>query len=801
MKNKKVVLIIALWSIILIIVGATYAYWTWQSNNAQKTMVTFTVNAGFTCSADAGGNITSSNVRLAPSTCTNSTYAIQRTLSVNASILDASSIDVVAMDLWLDINLLDSGLAATDNFRYAVTNTQNNCSDPIVSGSFNGKQQGDRVKLLDGKEYNQTTNETYYLYIWLDEAEESQTTMNQRFNFSVSGECSKNKFTYFYYDGDSYQEYEVEDTGYYKIETWGAQGGTASSKAGGKGGYSSGYLYMTAGEKYYVYVGKQGATALNSTATGGYNGGGQATTGGSNDYSGSGGGATDIRYFSSTPSSSELAWDSTSGLNSRIMVAGGGGGAYYHSSYNSVGGAAGGLGASVVNVGTCSGRTYTAGSAAIQTAGGTANKCASDACSGSFGVGGGCGGNWFSGGGGGYYGGGSGYAAGGGGGSSFISGYSGSNAITASDDRTHTANTLHYSNKYFIDGKMVAGVNEGNGKAKLTYVGTSMPKAHTSLDNVRYIKDCINGGSANSDNHWVEIQAIRNGSNVALNKTVTGTVTASSGKDYTRIVDGDITSSNYAQSSSSGYQCVTVDLGQTYNLDEVAVWHYYTDGRTYNNNVTYVSSDNSEWLPIMASTASETANGTRVSAYSTENLLSNYVLRFKYTGSFKTDFDNTVYAANSTYATNWYPMFSPSYRIYFLSSGYLTVDTDAEIDAFLVGGGGADMTCVWDVQAGTRVTGKGGGGYHTVFTTDLVDSVDYLIVVGPSQGDTVAFGTKANRGGNGYCRTASQELTNGAGGSACGEFEASGSTYSGSGSGANTGKPNSSGIVIIRNAR
>ena len=61
------------------------------------------------------------------------------------------------------------------------------------------------------------------------------------------------------------------------------------------------------------------------------------------------------------------------------------------------------------------------------------------------------------------------------------------------------------------------------------------------------------------------------------------------------MVDGIISTSPFAGSTPN---CVTVDLGRTYDLDEVAVWHYYGDGRTYHNNITSVSSDNSNWVTI-----------------------------------------------------------------------------------------------------------------------------------------------------------------------------------------------------------
>ena len=63
MSEKQKLLIIALFTGIItcLIIGSTFAYWSWQTNSSQLTEVTFTIASGFTCGADGGGNITSNN--------------------------------------------------------------------------------------------------------------------------------------------------------------------------------------------------------------------------------------------------------------------------------------------------------------------------------------------------------------------------------------------------------------------------------------------------------------------------------------------------------------------------------------------------------------------------------------------------------------------------------------------------------------------------------------------------------------------------------------------------------------------
>lgn len=106
--------------------------------------------------------------------------------------------------------------------------------------------------------------------------------------------------------------------GVYKLEVWGAQGGTYSSYQGGLGGYSTGLLTLEEPTNLFIQVGGQPATNSNSTgvSNGGYNGGGNGynrTYGGTSTHGQGGGGGTDIR----------IGQDS---LHARVIVAGGGGG-------------------------------------------------------------------------------------------------------------------------------------------------------------------------------------------------------------------------------------------------------------------------------------------------------------------------------------------------------------------------------------------------------------------------------------------------------------------------------------------
>lgn len=369
------------------------------------------------------------------------------------------------------------------------------------------------------------------------------------------------------------QEYIVPfgQAGWYKIELWGAAGASSSSAQGGSGAYTSGIIYLEENTLLFFYVGGKG-----SGRNGGANGGGA----GNGDGRG-GGGATDVRLVGG-------AWNNTDSLNSRIMVAGGGGGAN-----NTLAGQ---------NATTLEGYTSSNandGKSGTQIAGGTSAQTNADA-QGQKGIGG-KGYSGGSGGGSGYYGGGGGKSNRlGGGGSSFIAGYAGV-AVGGSYDQNLFVRAKYFMNGdqkeddlYFIDGIISENANTGTGKAKIQQISSNSKdnppeKNTTDLNNVRYIKDCLSGIGSATPPQWLEIQAIKDGVNVAFNSS-------------SELTDGKlltaVTTTNYNQEA-----CQIIDLGTVQSLDEIAIWHNpvsTTDPseRTLLRNTIHVSKDNVNWVEV-----------------------------------------------------------------------------------------------------------------------------------------------------------------------------------------------------------
>lgn len=317
-------------------------------------------------------------------------------------------------------------------------------------GGLYGGKSGKHSGGAGGSGYIGNTNlinKSMYCYnCTMSTAESTKTFSTTCTNTTATANCSKqgNGYAKIVYIGSNennipdevYYTYDYSYTGeqqiftapldgYYKLETWGAQGGTVTSYRGGYGGYSSGAVALKKGDKLYVNVGGAGqGGAVSTNYTGEYNGGGATNGTGADHYHASGGGATHIAKVSG-----QLASIGVSKLDQVLIVAGGGGGAYIHNAgtgYASIGGSGGGY---IGTAATTSGSNGKQGLGGSQTAGGryTSSTETTSTIFGSFGKGGTPSASWGSAGGGGYYGGGASYGStssngnsGGGGGSGYI---------------------------------------------------------------------------------------------------------------------------------------------------------------------------------------------------------------------------------------------------------------------------------------------------------------------------------------------------------------------------------------------
>ena len=247
---------------------------------------------------------------------------------------------------------------------------------------------------------------------WTIEVEKLEADDACYIDFVTNGETKEYDYT------GNIEVFTAPTTSEYILEVWGSEGGSYNTTyIGGYGGYSTGIVSLTKGEKLYIVVGGKGTNnSTLETIPGGYNGGGNGSGSANLVYSSSGGGATHIGKASG------LLNTLSNNISDIIIVAGGGGGTSFQTGpYSGNGGSGGGY---IGNNGTNTQSDYVYGSGGSQTAGGSSgggSKVNNEdrGLNGSFGQGGN-GQHYSGGGGGGFYGGGASNQAGAGGGSGYI---------------------------------------------------------------------------------------------------------------------------------------------------------------------------------------------------------------------------------------------------------------------------------------------------------------------------------------------------------------------------------------------
>src|SRR5574344_1661070 len=182
--------------------------------------------------------------------------SIMGVLASRKMLLDKSKKDVISF-----LNAQESTITATSE-----TNEVEYGMDNLLPGKFFETESTSVECTIDNIIYNNT-----------DSLEEGEHTVKCAIKYEEIEYASattkinivNNNFEYtkdFIYNGTtgndgSVQEWIVPQAGYYKIELWGAQGGSNVSKEGsvagnygGRGAYIKGDIYLKKNEKLYIYI-------------------------------------------------------------------------------------------------------------------------------------------------------------------------------------------------------------------------------------------------------------------------------------------------------------------------------------------------------------------------------------------------------------------------------------------------------------------------------------------------------------------------------------------------------------------
>ena len=147
-------------------IGGTFAYYT---TSATATNITQIKSGNLTMTIDGGGN---SNTSFMPSKCTSS-YAIKKKIVATSTNTSGGK---VSFSIGMNVATLSDSLKRT-TMKYALTTSSDSCVNGLIAnGNFSNAVVGNDIWIVknDYDNITQTSStytKTYYLYIWLDEAE------------------------------------------------------------------------------------------------------------------------------------------------------------------------------------------------------------------------------------------------------------------------------------------------------------------------------------------------------------------------------------------------------------------------------------------------------------------------------------------------------------------------------------------------------------------------------------------------------------------------------------------------------
>ena len=480
---------------------------------------------------------------------------------------------------------------------------------------------------------------------WTIEVEKLEADDACYIDFVTNGETKEYDYT------GNIEVFTAPTTSEYILEVWGSEGGGYNTTyIGGYGGYSTGIVSLTKGEKLYIVVGGKGTNnSTLETIPGGYNGGGTGSGSANLVYSSSGGGATHIGKASG------LLNTLSNNISDIIIVAGGGGGTSFQTGpYSGNGGSGGGY---TGNNGTNTQSNYVYGSGGSQTAGGSSgggSKVNNEdrGLKGSFGQGGN-GQHYSGGGGGGFYGGGASNQAGAGGGSGYIGNSLLSNKVmycykctASSSENTKTISTDNVSSTPISN-----YAKKGNGYVKIKQV----------VNDSNYYTVKIN----TNDSSKIDSISKTTTNNGKVTFYVSGEIESVTGCDNT-VNDNKIIVNNVTSTTTCN---VTLGESNPFDKDTLA-YQIYLDKSTRlirTNFGTVLTVDNTNTL------YTSTENDTPV-YYFAGNALDNWV---KFAGFYwriiRTNNDKSIrllYHGTSTTATNAYINSSTAFNSSYNNSMY-----------------------------------------------------------------------------------------------------------------------------------
>ena len=162
MKKKDIILFASIFCILSLILGSTYAYWSWQSGTNKSVIFNTSKSIAEYITYDEGESHFVGDFQPSSNYC----GGMSNTISFSKTS-EASDVDLVAT-INMDVNYIGTDTKAATNVKWVlVSGNSTVCSGSVSSGTFNGINSGSTIKLAENIEITEATK-TYTIWIWID---------------------------------------------------------------------------------------------------------------------------------------------------------------------------------------------------------------------------------------------------------------------------------------------------------------------------------------------------------------------------------------------------------------------------------------------------------------------------------------------------------------------------------------------------------------------------------------------------------------------------------------------------------
>lgn len=187
-SNKVLLTVIGAATLLVALVGATFAYFSATGTSATKTVTTGTSNITLSASKNTVENIKPTTFDKAKADDGSNTDIVKITLTISGETTTAGKYNVVMNEPAITLNADKTGGTAAD-IKYAV---YEGTTEKVAPTSFNGTAT--KTSILSNVSYAAgTMTGTYDVYVWIDNKDEAQDALQDvSFNLTFTADATTN---------------------------------------------------------------------------------------------------------------------------------------------------------------------------------------------------------------------------------------------------------------------------------------------------------------------------------------------------------------------------------------------------------------------------------------------------------------------------------------------------------------------------------------------------------------------------------------------------------------------------------